>query len=275
MFLIGSVAFGKEIKRSEDIHVDKVCGPVPWEAFQYAKYKETTENAQDVSAEGQADVVAKTGTAQVGVKNNASLYVEGEVVDLDLTGDQWTVLYLAYMECVSQSDSSKDVKTMWQQAVKGKIIKSMDDVSAFMTSAPTLRNSSANIWWKEMKEMIGEEFDLQDEKIKIASTRVDALYEVIAELQEKSAGFEVNIADLQGEVTSLQSKVSVLETNVTSLQTEVAGLRDLTDGQNVLFKKDLKEMDVRLSIMETLMKSVDPLADGTTDAAITAPPLAP
>lgn len=258
-------SFAAEMDRVGQVHVDKVCGPVPWEAFQWQQVQKKDSNAQDLN--GQLKTDGKELEAGVGLKNNSFTDVDGTTTSLPINGDQWVTMYLIYMECVSERDAGKTVDSMWKRAMKGEIVKSMADLTTFMNSAPTLRHSNSNEWWKQTKEMMATEFKAQNDKLAAETARLDALYAVVGELRTDNTALKARVTDLTSQLTTLEGKIIGLEGTTDSLVKELAVLKALTDGQNAMTKKEVKELDDRVATIEGI------LLKSKTDAVVESDPL--
>ena len=260
--------------RFDSIHMDKHCGPVPWEAYQVAKFSSSGENHQEVNAGGEVNTVTQTGSGNVGVKNGKSFEHDGESVALPVSGEQWTAMYLTYMSCVVRVNKGDDVGQMWKDALKAGAIKDVDDISTFMRSAGTLMNPSADAWWKEFKTLMNNEFMGQnarleeimtslndysqaetDQAVQLAAhaeaaqamvVRVDTLYLDVRELREHYIELKAAHAALESAFNDFKAHESELDTKL---------------GERL--KKLEKQMDELHDVVNLLTTSIKAKADNS------------
>lgn len=260
--------------RFDSVHMDKHCGPVPWEAYQVAKFSSSGENHQEVGVGGEANALTQTGSGNVTVKNGKTFEHDGESVALPISGEQWTAMYLTYMSCVVRVNRGDDVGEMWKDALKAGAIKSMDDISAFMRSAGTLMNPSADAWWREFKTLMNNEFMNQNAQLEAIAGSMDNLEQVQADQQAALTAqteaakatmvrvdmLYVDVRELRQHYIELKAAYAALESSFNDFKAHESTLdTELSER----LKKLEKQMDELHGVVEMLTESIETKAENS------------
>lgn len=216
--------------RIAEVHQHKVCGPVPWEAFQVSEYGQVKDSSTTVGVEGEGDALTQSGSGKMDVATDKTVSQDGEAFALPVSGDQWMMMYMTYMDCVTRSEMGEEVGDLWKAALRNKEDASFEDVSKFVRSTAILLHPSADTWWEHFEELLDAKFDVQDAQIKAERDRVDTLYADVRDLRQKYADLAASHAALEQAFQDFkkeaQEQDTVLWKHVIKLEKLVEDLSD-------------------------------------------------
>lgn len=236
LLFIHSAFGGSDPDRFASVHVNKKCGPIPWEAFAAQSYNAGGTSSTDAGGGLTVDPAKSSGTAEGNYGRDKTMNVAGANYELPMTGDQWVSMYLVYMNCVVKIESEElNPTAMWKDVVHGGLLKNVDDVRTFMTSTAALTNPAADQWWDEIKKLIKTNVD-DNATVTTASFAKD---------QEQ-------IDDLYKQIKDLREKYVQLNETVQTLREEVAGLSRVAADDDEL-RKQIKHLEERVDKLSDLL----------------------